>query len=170
MDTPSRSSLHARGWKSTGKTRDVLSCCTYGFIVLLSWFANERRSLTLSTSMIEGDLHARCCSVEQGDMPAKRAASILATMYRNFDGAFSAEYCSSASCTGTAHEDAYGWVSHSSPGLSAIAGCSEVLKFHDTSEWLGPGWLALSSPWVPILRRPSWDLVFFWIAAPTHTL
>ena len=41
----SRRQLRARGLKSTGKTRGVLSCRTYGLIVLLSWLANERRSL-----------------------------------------------------------------------------------------------------------------------------
>ena len=39
-----RRQSRARGQTSTGKTRDVLSCRTYGFIVL-SWFADERRSL-----------------------------------------------------------------------------------------------------------------------------
>ena len=37
--------------KSTGWTRDVLSCRTYGLIVLLSWFANECRSMKATLSV-----------------------------------------------------------------------------------------------------------------------
>ena len=62
----SRSQLRAREQKSTGKTRDVLFCRTYSLIVLLSWFATERRSLKAKlsaqhvlraffTATIEGD-------------------------------------------------------------------------------------------------------------------
>ena len=46
----SRRQLRARGRESTGKTRDVISCRTYGLIVLFSWFANERRSLKAKLS------------------------------------------------------------------------------------------------------------------------
>ena len=46
----SRRQLRARGRESTDKTRDVISCRTYGLIVLFSWFANERRSLKAKLS------------------------------------------------------------------------------------------------------------------------
>ena len=46
----SRRQLRAPGQNSTGKTRDVLSCRTYGLTVPLSWFANERPSLKAKLS------------------------------------------------------------------------------------------------------------------------
>ena len=46
----SRRQLRALGQKSTGKARDVLSCRTHGPIVLLSWFADERRSMKVKLS------------------------------------------------------------------------------------------------------------------------
>ena len=47
----SRRQLRAPGQNSTCKTRDVLSCRTYGLNVLLPWFANERPSLKAKLSV-----------------------------------------------------------------------------------------------------------------------
>ena len=32
-----------------------------------------------------------------------------------------------------------------------------VARFHATCEWFGPGWTAVLSPLVHVVRRPAWD-------------
>ena len=94
-----RRQSRARGQTSTGKTRDVLSCRTYGFIVL-SWFADERRSLKAKHSeqhVLRAFFTAAMSRVPRRSIllcrtrrhASKTVTSVLATMYSNFDGAFS---------------------------------------------------------------------------------
>ena len=109
----SRRQLRARGRESTDKTRDVISCRTYGLIVLFSWFANERRSLKAKlsaqhvsraffTATIDGDFRGAAlldAALSNEETCEQKGDLRTCRHIQELRRSVFAELCSSAYCT-----------------------------------------------------------------------